>query len=88
MSVSAGGVRGDRSRRGNDYEQLLNVVDLAMKDDQAATTLSSCDVIVPCSMSLIPSLNFAPASADDAETASVAVTAALDLGRPTRTTAR
>ena len=37
------------------YELLSNVVDLAMKNDQAAT-LSS--VVVSSSVSLIPSLNF------------------------------
>ena len=40
-------------------EQLSNVVDLAMKNDQAAT-LSS--VVVSSSVTLIPSLNFTPAS--------------------------
>ena len=42
-----------------DAEQLSNVVDLAMKNDQAAT-LSS--VVVSSSVTLIPSLNFTPAS--------------------------
>jgi hypothetical protein len=35
--IGAGDVRGDRPRRGNDQNQLLNDVNWAMKDDQAAT---------------------------------------------------
>src|ERR1039458_6049459 len=41
-------------------EQLSNVVDLAMRNDQAAT-LSSC-VVVWSSVTLMPSVNFAPSS--------------------------
>ena len=51
------GERGDQLAA--DREQLSNVVDLAMKNDQAAT-LSS--VVVSSSVTLIPSLNFTPAS--------------------------
>ena len=40
--------------------QLSNVVDLAMRNDQAAT-LSSC-VVVWSSVTLMPSVNFAPSS--------------------------
>ena len=39
-------------------EQLSNVVDLAMKNDQAATFSSV--VVVSSSVTLIPSLNFTP----------------------------
>jgi hypothetical protein len=42
------------------HELLSNVVDSAMKNDQAAT-LSSC-VVVSSSVTLMPSLNFTPAS--------------------------
>jgi hypothetical protein len=41
-------------------EQLSNVVDLTMRNDQAAT-FSSC-VVVSSSVTLMPSLNFTPAS--------------------------
>ena len=55
----------ERTRRGKLHrarggEQLSNVVDLAMKDDQAATFSSW--VVVSSWVSFIPSLNFTPVS--------------------------
>ena len=50
--------------RGYALGQLSNVVDLAMKDDQAATVsgVISLSSLVSSSVTLMPSLNFTPAS--------------------------